>query len=109
MGANPIKVAFIAAIISIIGFGAAWNAKWIRDGSSPWWTVYLVSICTSSMYGYLARYPLFSLTYTSAFQTFFFHSSWYLTTLVVIGEHIERHQVVGLILIFAGMLTMSLK
>lgn len=109
MGANPIKVATIAITIAIIGFIAAWNAKWIRDGNSPWWTVYLVSICTSSMYGYLARYPLFSLTYTSAFQTFFFHSSWYLTTLLVIGEHIEQQQIVGLVLIFVGMIAMSIK
>ena len=106
---NNIKVPLIAILISAVGIFAAHNSKWIRDGTSPWWTVYLVSICTSSIYGYLARYPLFPLTYTSAFQTFFFHSSWYLTTIFVLGENVTRSQGVGIFLIFAGMIVVSLK
>jgi hypothetical protein len=106
---NNFKIGFIAFLISLIGFVAAHNAKWVREGVSPWWTSYIVSFFTATIYAYLARHPFFPLTYTSVFQTFFFHGAWYLTTLLVIGEHVERHQLWGLAMVFGGMVVMSIK
>lgn len=106
---NSIKIAAIAALITTIGFIAAFNAKWIREGLSPWWTGYIVSFCSATIYAYLARNPFFPLTYTSVFQTFFFHGAWYLTTLFVIGEQVQRHQLFGLAMVFGGMIIMSIK
>ena len=106
---NNFKVIFIAALISIIGFIAAHNAKWVREGLSPWWTSYIVSFCTASIYAYLARNPFFPLTYTSVFQTFFFHGAWYSTAFFILGEPLSRTQGTGLGLVFLGMLLMSLK
>lgn len=104
-----IKIGFIAALISTIGVIAAHNAKWVREGLSPWWTAYIVSFFTSSIYAYLARHPYFPLTYTSAFQTFFFHSAWYLTAILVLGESVSSMQVFGIFMIFSGMVLMSIK
>ena len=106
---NNIKVPLIASLICFIGFIAAHNAKWIREGTSPWWTSYLVSFCTATIYAYLARHPILPLVYTSVFQTFFFHGAWYLTAIFVLGEHLARHQLFGLGLVFLGMITMSIK
>jgi hypothetical protein len=49
------------------------------------------------------------MTYTSVFQTFFFHGAWYCTTIFVIGEHINRFQAAGLSMAFVGMLLMGVK
>lgn len=106
---NTSKIIGIAIIVMLIGSGAAFNAKWIRDGTSPWWTTYIVSFLTGSVYAYLTSYPLFSLTYTSAFQTFFFHASWYLTMIFVIGETLSPHRLFGLLFVFGGMILMSIK
>jgi drug/metabolite transporter (DMT)-like permease len=106
---NNQKIGIIAFLISFVGFIAAHNAKLVRDGVSPWWTAYIISFCTSSIYAYLARHPFFPLTYTSAFQTFFFHSSWYLTTILVIGESVSRTQIAGIGMILFGMIMMSIK
>lgn len=106
---NTLKIPLLAFLITAVGVIAAHNARWIRDGSSPWWTVYFISVMTSSLYGYLAKNPLFPLTYTSAFQTFFFHSSWYLTTIFILGEGVNRFQGIGIFMILAGMVMMSLK
>jgi len=103
------KSALLAMMLICTGALAAHNAKWVREGSSPWWTSYFFSIVTSSSYAYLLRANLFSLCYTSTFQTFFFHASWYFTTLFVLGEHIKRYQGFGLALVFAGMILMSVK
>jgi hypothetical protein len=106
---NSTKIIGIALVIIVLGIGAAFNAKWVRDGASPWWTTYIVSFCTATVYAYLASHPLFSLTYTSAFQTFFFHASWYLTMIFVIGEPLSSHRMFGLLLVFGGMIVMSIK
>lgn len=106
---NQWKVFLIAIILCTIGFIAAHNARWIRDGSSPWWTTYVVSAFTSTLYAYLARNPLFPLTYTSVFQTFFFHGSWYMTAFFVLGEKLSHHQAFGLCLAFIGFIIMSIK
>ena len=106
---DSIKVPLIAFLISLIGFIAAHNAKWVRDGSSPWWTSYIVSFCTASIYAYLARRPIMPLVYTSVFQTFFFHGAWYLTAIFVLGESLKNYQLFGLGLVFLGMITMSIK
>lgn len=104
-----LKIFLIALYIVVIGFIAAHNAKWVREGSSPWWSAYIISFFTSTIYAYLAKNPIFPLTYTSAFQTFFFHGSWYLTTLFVIGDVLTRYQAIGLVFMFVGMIFMSLK
>jgi hypothetical protein len=106
---NYWKVISLALLLILTGFIAAHNARWVRDGISPWWTSYFFSVITASTYAYLLRANLFSLTYTSVFQTFFFHASWYLTAFFVIGEHIATHKAVGLVLAFVGFIIMSIK
>lgn len=106
---TKLLVPLIASLISLIGFIAAHNAKWVREGISPWWTSYIVSFFTASVYAYLARNPILPLVYTSVFQTFFFHGAWYLTAIFVLGEQLARHQLFGLGLVFLGMITMSIK
>jgi hypothetical protein len=109
MPSHIIKAVSIALLLVVAGYGAAYNAKWVRDGLSPWWTSYFVSLITATTYAYLLKSNLFELTYTSAFQTFFFHASWYLTTIFVIGEHLAPHRMIGLVAVFFGMLLMSIK
>ena len=106
---NQWKVILLAVLLCISGFLAAHNARWVRDGWSPWWTSYFFSVITASTYAYLLRANLFSLTYTSVFQTFFFHASWYMTAFFVLGEHLERHKVFGLLMAFSGFIIMSIK
>ena len=106
---NYLKIVLIATYISSVGFVAAHNAKWIREGSSPWWTAYIISFFTSTVYAYLARHPYFPMTYTSVFQTFFFHGAWYLTTIFILGEHVGTYQAVGLAMAFFGFIIMSIK
>lgn len=106
---NSIKIVLIASLLIVSGFVAAHNARWIRDGISPWWTSYIFSVITASTYAYMLRANLFSLTYTSVFQTFFFHASWYITALFVIGEQLATHRLVGLVAVFLGMVLMSIK
>ena len=103
------KAVSIAILLVVAGCGAAYNAKWIRDGLSPWWTSYFVSLITATTYAYLLKSNLFELTYTSAFQTFFFHVSWYLTAIFLIGEHLSPHRLAGLAAVFVGMILMSIK
>jgi hypothetical protein len=107
--ANIIKAASIALLLIVAGSIAAHNARWVRDGISPWWTSYFFSLISASTYAYLLRANIFSLTYTSVFQTFFFHASWYLTALFVIGEQLATHRIVGLAAMFFGMILMSIK
>lgn len=106
---NTAKIILIALLITVIGVIAAHNAKWVREGSSPWWSSYIVSFCTATIYAYLARRPLFPIVYTSVFQTFFFHGAWYATAIFVLGESLKNYQLFGLGLVFLGMITMSIK
>ena len=103
------KILAIALLLITAGAVAAHNAKWVRAGISPWWTSYFFSIITASTYAYLLRANLFSLTYTSVFQTFFFHASWYITAIFFIGEQLAPHRLVGLAAVFIGMIMMSIK
>jgi hypothetical protein len=106
---NFLKTIVVAFVLIITGCLAAHNAKWVRDGCSPWWTTYLFSFISATLYAYMLRANIFSITYTSTFQTFFFHASWYITTLFVIGEQLASHRLVGLVLVFFGMILMSIK
>jgi len=106
---NIIKIVVIALLLISCGSIAAHNARWVRDGLSPWWTSYFFSIVSASTYAYLLRANLFSLTYTSVFQTFFFHASWYVTAIIFMGEQLARHRVFGLWAMFLGMILMSIK
>lgn len=96
-------------MLACSGFLAAHNAKWMRDGLSPWWTTYFFSLLSATIYAYLIKSNLFSLTYTSVFNTFFFHASWYATAIIVIGEQFANHRLFGLFMMFAGMILMSIK
>jgi len=106
---NVIKAISVAALLITVGSIAAYNARWIRDGFSPWWTSYIFSLITATTYAYLLRSNIFSLTYTSVFQTFFFHASWYITAIFIIGEQLRTHRLVGLAAVFVGMILMSIK
>lgn len=107
--ANILKTVSVASLLVVAGYVAAHNARWVRDGVSPWWTSYFFSLITATTYAYLLRANIFSLTYTSVFQTFFFHASWYLTAIFVLGEQLAAHRLVGLVAIFLGMILMSIK
>jgi hypothetical protein len=106
---NNIKIAVIALTLIISGVMAAHNAKWLRDGVSPWWTPYIFSFVSATIYSYLVRANLFSLTYTSVFNTFFFHAAWYSTAIFVLGEQLANHRLAGLFMVFGGMILMSIK
>jgi hypothetical protein len=106
---NIFKALICAAILATSGYYAAHNAKWIREGMSPWWTTYLFSFISATLYAYMLRANIFSITYTSTFQTFFFHASWYVTTLFVIGEQLASHKLIGLVFVFLGMILMSIR
>jgi hypothetical protein len=106
---NNFKIILIACVLVLSGFLAAHNAKWMREGLSPWWTTYLFSFISATMYAFLIRSNLFSLTYTSVFNTFFFHAAWYATAILVIGETFATHRLFGLFMMFSGMILMSIK
>lgn len=106
---NLLKAIAVACLLVVAGSIAAFNARWVRDGLSPWWTSYFFSLVTASCYAYLLRANLFSITYTSVFQTFFFHASWYVTAMFFIGETVKTHQFFGLLSVFAGIIMMSIK
>ena len=106
---NNLKIFFSAIVLILNGILAAYNTKWIRDDSSPLWTGYIFSFVSATAYIYITREKLFSMTYTSAFQTFMFHASWYITTLFFIGESLAAHRLLGLFFVFGGMILMSIK
>lgn len=91
------------------GIVAAHNAKWMRDGISPFWTTYIFSFISASIYAYMVKSNVFSLSYTSAFQTFFFHAAWYATAIFWVGENISPHRLIGLFFLLLGMIMMSVK
>jgi len=105
---DNIKIFFLALILIISGVGAAHNGKWMREGLSPWWTTYIVSVFNATVYAYMNRSNFFPLTYTSVFQVFFFHAAWYSTTIFWIGETLAPHRMFGLLLVFCGMILMSI-
>lgn len=106
---NHNKIILMALALSINGAIAGFNARWIREGSSPWWTVYLVSIVSSTIFGYQLKQNLMPLTTASVFQHFFFHFSWYFVTIVILGEPMSFFKSLGLAMAFTGMLLMSVK
>lgn len=106
---NLQKIILLATLLMGAGFLAAHNARWVREGVSPWWTSYFFSLITASSYAYLLRANLFSLTYTSVFQTFFFHVSWYMTVFFVLHEKLSAHKMIGLVFAFLGFIIMSIK
>ncbi len=103
------KIILMASALLLNGAVAAFNSKAIRQGVSPWWTVYIISIISSSVYAYQLKQNILPLTTASVFHHFFFHSSWYFVTIFVLNEHLTPLKGVGLILAFLGMLLMSVK
>ena len=106
---NNIKIVLLAIVLATCGIFAAHNSKWMRDGLSPWWTTYIVSIFNATIYAYMNKSEFFPLTYTSVFQVFFFHAAWYTTTIFWIGESLAKHRLLGLFFVFGGMILMSIK
>jgi len=106
---NNFKIFSVATLLVINGILAAHNSKWIRDGISPLWTGYIFSFISATVYMYITKQNIFSLTYTSVFQTFFFHAAWYCTVIFWIGEDLAIHRLLGLFLVFGGMILMSIK
>lgn len=109
MNEKIIKIVLSAFILILNGVVAAYNTKWIRDGISPLWTGYIFSFVSATMYIYMTKQNLFSMTYTSVFQVFFFHAAWYSTAIFWIGESLAIHRLLGLFFVFGGMILMSIK
>ena len=103
------KIILMAVALILNGAIAAFNAKAVREGISPWWSVYIISAISASVYAYQLRQNILPLTSTSVFQHFFFHSSWYFVTIYVLKEQLTPVKGVGLFLAFIGMLLMSVK
>jgi len=105
---NATKIALIAISLACLGFIAAFNARWVRSGFSPWWTTYIMSLFTSSIFAYQLRANILPITSIAVFQHFFFHSSWYLTAIFFLHEPMTIFKGIGLTLAFIGMIMMSL-
>jgi multidrug transporter EmrE-like cation transporter len=104
-----LKIIFLAVALICNGVVAAFNAKWIRDGISPWWTTYIISAVSATVYAYQLRASILPITTASVFQFFFFHFSWYSVTIFVLHEPMTTLKAVGLSMAFIGMLLMSVK
>jgi len=102
------QIFVLAAILVLTGIGAAYNARWIRDGLSPWWTSYFISAITATIYTYQLRANVLPLAGVSIFQHFFFHSAWYATTILVVGEKLATHKLIGVIFAFIGMMMFAI-
>jgi multidrug transporter EmrE-like cation transporter len=91
------------------GVIAAFNSKWIREGLSPWWTTYIISGVSATVYAYQLKANILPVTTASVFQFFFFHFSWYSVTIFVLHEPMTSLKALGLSMAFVGMLLMSVK
>ena len=105
---NYIKAACIAGLLAGNGVLGALVSKSIRDGNIPWYLTYVISLISASIYAYQLRAKVMPLTVMSVFQTFFFHSAWYTTAFFILGNELKGHKIIGLMLAFAGMITMSI-
>jgi multidrug transporter EmrE-like cation transporter len=105
---NQIKVVIVALILIANGVMAAFMAKSIRAGNMAWYWTYLTSFISASIFAYQLRAKMLPLTLMSAFQTFFFHAAWYTTAYFILNNELHGHKMIGLILVFVGMITMSL-
>jgi multidrug transporter EmrE-like cation transporter len=105
---NP-KIFLMAVALIINGVTAAFNAKWIRDGVSPWWTTYIISAVSATVYAYQLKVDILPISTASVFQFFFFHFSWYSVTIFVLHEPMTYLKAIGLSMAFIGMLLMSVK
>ena len=105
---NYIKAACIAGLLAGNGVLGALVSQSIRDGNIPWYLTYVISLISASIYAYQLRAKVMPLTVMSVFQTFFFHSAWYTTAFFILGNELKGHKIIGLMLAFAGMITMSI-
>ena len=105
---NQIKIALVATALVSNGIFAAFLSKSIRNGDYGWYWSYLTSFISASIYAYQLHTKLLPLTVMSVFQTFFFHAAWYCTAFFILGNELQGHKLIGLLLAFVGMITMSL-
>ena len=105
---NYINIAVIGAVLAANGVFGAVLSKAIREGTVPWYLTYLVSLLSATVYAYQLRAKVMPLTVMSVFQTFFFHSAWYITAFFILNNELQGHKIIGLLLAFAGMIIMSL-
>jgi hypothetical protein len=105
---NQIKIAIVATLLISNGIFAAFLSKAIRDGMYGWYWSYLTSFISASIFAYQLRANILPLTLMSVFQTFFFHAAWYTTAFFILGNELQGHKLLGLLLAFVGMIIMSL-
>lgn len=105
---NNLKIFAVAFTLILNGIFAAYMSKSIREGNLSWYWTYITSIISASIYAYQLRAKIMPLTVMSVFQTFFFHSAWYVTAYFILENELRGHKLIGLLLAFVGMLIMSI-
>ena len=105
---DKIKITIVALSLITNGIFACFLSRAIGAGTMPWWSSYLTSFISASIFAYQLRAKLMPLTLMSVFQTFFFHAAWYATALFILGNELKGIKVVGLLFAFVGMIMMSL-
>jgi len=105
---DNIKIAIVGAMLISNGIFACFLSRAISAGSMPWWSSYLTSFISASIFAYQLRSKLMPLTLMSVFQTFFFHAAWYATAFFILGNELKGIKIIGLLFAFAGMIMMSL-
>jgi hypothetical protein len=105
---DKIKLSLVAAALISNGIFACFLSRAIGTGTMPWWSSYLTSFISASIFAYQLRAKIIPLTLMSVFQTFFFHAAWYATALFILGNELKGIKIVGLLFAFVGMIMMSL-
>jgi hypothetical protein len=105
---DNIKIVLVALTLITNGIVAAFMAKAIRLETIPWYMSYITSFVSATVFAYQLRAKILPLTVMSVFQTFFFHSAWYVTSYFILNNELQGHKIIGLLLAFSGMIIMSL-
>jgi len=105
---DKIKITIVGLSLVTNGIFACFLSRAIGAGTMPWWSSYLTSFISASIFAYQLRAKLMPLTLMSVFQTFFFHAAWYATAFFILGNELKGIKIVGLLFAFAGMIMMSL-
>lgn len=104
---NNLKIVAIGLVLMLNGVLGAFMSKSIREGNTAWYWTYIVSVISASVYAYQLKAKVMPLTVASVFQTFFFHSAWYITAFFILNNELQHHKLIGLLFAFTGMLIMS--
>lgn len=105
---DKIKISLVAVTLISNGIFACFLSRAISSGTMPWWSSYLTSFISASVFAYQMRAKLMPLTVMSVFQTFFFHAAWYATAFFILGNELKGIKIVGLLFAFVGMIMMSI-